>query len=54
MVKSVTMVMNHKILYRGTEQLVQTSGIKKRIGKRNNKITILLTYSKLKSKFINQ
>ena len=38
----VTIVMSNKILSRGA-QLAQTCGMKKKIEKRNNKITILLT-----------
>ena len=40
MVKSVTMLMSNKILYRGT-QLAQTSGIKKEQKQQNNQTTDL-------------
>ena len=40
MVKSVTMLMSNKILYRGT-QFVQTSGIKKEQKQQNNQTTDL-------------
>ena len=56
MVKSETMVINNKILSRGTH-LTKTRGLKKGIEKRNLltiELTILLTLRKLKGKFITQ
>ena len=51
MIKSVAMVISNKILSMGS-QLAQTQWYEKEQNKRNSKITISLTLSKLKVKFI--